>query len=170
MAVKHKTVKSTRLKFDTRQSVKRARTARENTRIWSIKTTTNTIQWESRMDRIKLIREGLPYESVEIISVQAGLPVKKILKYIDIPQTTYNKNKKENNLLSSSKSETILLLSELINYGLDVFNGEKEKFNRWLFKPNISLGDVSPENLFDSISGIHEVKSALNRIEYGNMA
>lgn len=62
------------------------------------------------------------------------------------------------------------VLAELLDYGLSVFNNEDDKFYRWLKKPNISLGGVSPESLFDTLTGIQEVKNTLGRIEFGNMA
>jgi len=77
---------------------------------------------------------------------------------------------KENELLSVRDSEVALILTEVLDFGLEVFNNEKEKFHRWLKKPNLSLGGVAPESLFDSITGIQEVRNALNRIEYGNMS
>ena len=72
--------------------------------------------------------------------------------------------------MSGRDSEVILVLIEVLDFGLEVFNNEKEKLQRWLKKPNPSLGSVTPESLFDSITGIQEVRNALNRLEYGNMA
>ena len=89
---------------------------------------------------------------------------------LNIPQTTYNKKKKEHLLMSSRDSEIILLISELIDYGLDVFNHENEKFFKWLKKTNTSLGGYTPESLLDSVTGIQEVKNSLTRLEYGNLA
>lgn len=59
---------------------------------------------------------------------------------------------------------------ELLDFGVQVFNEETEKFLRWLRKPNSSLGGVAPESLLGSLSGIKEVRSCLNRLEYGNFA
>ena len=87
-----------------------------------------------------------------------------------MPQTTYNKKKNEHSLLDRRNSELIILISELIDYGLEVFNFEEEKFHRWLKKTNQSLGGNCPENLLDTVSGINEVKFCLNRIEFGNFA
>lgn len=122
------------------------------------------------MERVSIIRKGLPYETIEFISKKAGLPVKKILLLLDIPQTTYNKKTRENARLSGRDTEILLVLTELLDYGVEVFNNEREKFLRWLKKPNVSLGNVDPESLFDSLSGIQEVRNSLNRIEYGNTA
>ncbi len=63
-----------------------------------------------------------------------------------------------------------MLITELIDFGLEVFNDEEEKFQRWLKKPNLYLGGNSPESLLDTTTGIDEVKFALNRIEFGNLA
>jgi len=127
-------------------------------------------QWKNKMELVGHLREGLPYSSIEIVSKRAGIPVKNMLEYLSIPQTTYNKKKKDNDLLNGRDSEIILILSEVLSYGTEVFNGENEKFRRWLKKPNLSLGGASPETLLDSVTGILEIKNALNRIEYGNFA
>jgi len=157
-------------KFDTKRSIKRARTKRRTITGWSIKVSDGEVSWSNKMERVIWIRKGLPYETVEVISERTNLPIKQILTILGVPQTTYNKKKRENDLLSGRDSEVILLLTELLDLGVSVFNNEKEKFHRWLKKPNISLGGVKPESLFDSVTGIQEVKNSLSRLEYGNMA
>ena len=137
---------------------------------WSIMVAQDKIAWSTSMDRVKIIRKGLPYESIEVISKKADCSIKEVLRSLGLPQTTYNKKKKDNDLLSGRDSEVILFLAELLDLGLEVFDNEKEKFQRWLKKPNISLGGVTPESLFDSLTGIQEVKNTLNRLEYGNLA
>lgn len=59
---------------------------------------------------------------------------------------------------------------ELLDFGLQVFNDEPDKFLRWLRKSNFSLGGVAPENLIDSMSGIQQVRNSLKRLEYGYLA
>jgi len=56
---------------------------------------------------------------------------------------------------------------ELLIYGLSVFNGEEDKFQRWFNKNNYSIGGI-PAELCKTDGGIKIVKEALNRIEYGN--
>jgi len=51
--------------------------------------------------------------------------------------------------------------------GLEVFNLEIDKFNRWLKKSNISLGNKKPEELMETEEGRMEVMDCLKRIEYG---
>lgn len=157
--------------FNPNKSIHRARTTgKTKGSTWTIKVPGKTISWSSKMDRVSLIREGLPYQSIEVISQQSNVPIKQILQLLELPQTTYNKNKRENNLLSGRDSEVVLVLTELLEFGTDVFNSEKEKFQRWLQKPNISLGGATPISMFDSLTGIQEVRNCLNRLEYGNLA
>ena len=126
--------------------------------------------WATTKEKIAVIREGLPYAAIEAISNQTKIPVNHYLKSLEIVQTTYNKKKKSDAILSKQDSEFIIELIELFHFGLSVFNNENEKFLRWLRKPNISLGGTTPDSLFDSLTGIFELRKALNRMEYGNMA
>ncbi len=154
-------------KFDTKKSIKRARKKRSG---WIISVPNGEYTWSNKLERVSIIRRRLPYESIEVISKRTDLPIREVLTIFGVPQTTYNKKKREKELLSGRDSEVVLLLIELLDFGSEVFNSESEKFQRWLKKPNVSLGGVKPESLFDSVTGIQEVNNALNRLEYGAMA
>jgi putative toxin-antitoxin system antitoxin component (TIGR02293 family) len=156
--------------FNTKRSIKKAAGRRSITRSWNIKSGEKTITWSNTMERVMISRQGIPYTSIEILSNRLDRPVKNMLVLLGIPQTTYNKKKNEDSLLDSRDSELLLMITELLDYGLDVFNDEKEKFQRWLKKPNLSLGGNSPESLLDTTTGIDEVNYALNKIEFGNFA
>lgn len=156
--------------FDTKKSIERARKLKGFSAQWSIKLADKEFVWKTKLERVFILRKGLPYDSIEVISKRADLPVKTFLNLLGVAQTTYNKKKREKSLLSSRDSEIVLVLIELLDYGSHVFNGEIEKFHRWLRKPNISLGRITPESLFDSLTGIQVVRSSLDRIEYGNFA
>lgn len=56
---------------------------------------------------------------------------------------------------------------KIFRIGLDTF-GDKEKFRRWLCKPNISLGGAVPQKLMNEEGGYTQVLNCLYRIEYGN--
>ncbi len=156
--------------FDPKKSIKRAKRGNRSRSHWSIKLAEKEYVWGSNLERIDIIRKRLPYGTIEVISKNADLPVKNILHLLGVPQTTYNKGKREKQLLSERNSEIVLFLTELLDYGKQVFNGEVQKFHRWLKKPNSSLGGARPDSFFDSITGIQIVRNALDRIEYGNLA
>jgi len=156
--------------FSTKESLKKASKSGDGSIIWAIDSDGKVYKWSNRMERVEVIRQGIPYRTIEGISERLNRPVKSILSIIGIPQTTYNKKKSEHSLLDSRESELIVLLTELIDYGILVFNNEEEKFQRWLKKPNLSLGGHSPDSLLDTATGIDEVNYCLNRIEFGNFA
>ncbi|WP_373512596.1 antitoxin Xre/MbcA/ParS toxin-binding domain-containing protein [Persicitalea sp.] len=157
-------------RYDPSKSIRRAKSMKAVSPEWRIEVADDEYVWATRMDRVHILRKGLPYETIEVISKRANIPVKQILNLLGVPQTTYNKKKREKELLSGRDSEVILSLTELLDFGSVVFNHEDEKFQRWLKKINISLGGVTPGSLFDSLTGIQEVRNCLNRLEYGNLA
>lgn len=120
--------------------------------------------------RLSAIRSGIPYAALETISQKLNQPIKAILELFDIPQTTYNKKKGEQALLGTRDSEIVLLITELLAYGNQVFNQEEAKLQRWLKKPNAALAGHTPESLLDTSTGITEVRHCLDKIEYGNFA
>lgn len=156
--------------FDTKGSIKKSQRRRRPFRSYEIDSDRKSIPWPTKMEQVQIIRQGLPYDSIELLSQRLNLPIKSVLAIMGIPQTTYNKKKSEQALLDSRDSELIILITELIEYGLEVFNNEAEKFHRWLKKSNLALNRNAPESLLDTVTGIEEIKSALNRIEFGNFA
>ena len=156
--------------FDPKISVERARIAKISPVQWRLKSEGHEYIWSTKLERVSIIRAGIPYAAIDVIGKRINIPVKEVLQMIGLPQTTYNKKRREKSMLSGRDSELILLLTELLDFGIEVFNNEEEKFQNWLKKQNISLGGNSPESLLDSVTGIQEVKNCLNRIEYGNLA
>ena len=156
--------------FDPKESIERAKAAKIASIKWRFESEGYEYAWASKLERVGIIRAGIPYASIDIISKRINIPVKEVLHIFGLPQTTYNKKLREKSLLNGRDSEIILLLTELLDFGIEVFNNEEEKFQRWMKKQNISLGGNSPESLLDSTTGIQEVKNCLNRIEYGNLA
>lgn len=124
----------------------------------------------SSLERLSAIRTGVPYAALETISQKLNQPIKVILELFNIPQTTYNKKKSEQALLGTRDSEIVLLITELLAYGKQVFNQEEAKLQRWLKKPNVALAGHTPESLLDTSTGIAEVRLCLDKIEYGNFA
>jgi putative toxin-antitoxin system antitoxin component (TIGR02293 family) len=156
--------------FDTKRSVQKASGRAVTIKHSLLSSDGKEYRWSTKIERVSVIRAGIPYGSIEVISRRLNNPVKSILAIVGIPQTTYNKKKSEDSLLDSRNSELVILINELIDFGLEVFNNEEEKFQHWLRKPNVSLGGSTPESLLDTVTGINEVKYCLNRLEFGNLA
>jgi uncharacterized protein (DUF2384 family) len=56
---------------------------------------------------------------------------------------------------------------EVIKYGLEVFNNEKDKFRRWLDSPILFLNGGKPCELLESEEGLERIILLLISIEYG---
>lgn len=156
--------------FNTKQSVSKASTVKNKSGRWRLDTEGKTYIWTNRLERVGIIRTGVPYSTIEVISEKLNKPVKFVLGIVGMPQTTYNKKKSMHSVLDSRNTELIVLIAEILDYGIEVFNNEEGKFQRWLNKPNLSLGGNSPVSMMDTVTGIDEIKFCLNRIEYGNFA
>ena len=156
--------------FDKNESTFHVKIARTTKPKWRLEAEGHEYTWTSKLERVNIIRTGVPFGSIDVISKRINVPVKDVLHIFGLPQTTYNKKRREKSLLSGRDSEVVLLLTELVDFGIEVFNNEEDKFQRWMKKRNFSLGDNSPESLLDSVTGIQEVRNCLNRIEYGNFA
>lgn len=124
----------------------------------------------SPTQRIDLIRKGLPLQIIEYMSQKFQFPIHQILNFLGMPQTTYNKKLRVGETLDAHLSEQILAISDLMNEGLSIFNGERSKFEHWLDSSNLSLNGRTPKSLFDTQTGLNEVQKCLQRIEYGNFA
>jgi putative toxin-antitoxin system antitoxin component (TIGR02293 family) len=156
--------------FDPKESISRAKATESSSQEWRLESGGHTYRWTTKLERVRIIRTGVPYASLEVIGHRINVPTKEVLTIFGLPQTTYNKKRRENSLLNGRDSEIVLLLTELFDFGLEVFNNEEDKFQRWMKKPNLSLGGDTPESLLDSITGMQEVKNSLNRLEFGNLA
>ena len=71
-------------RFDPTKSIKRARSGKIRSPKWRIKVTEDEFVWATKMDRVGIIRKGLPYESIEVIGKSADLPVKQVLHLFGI--------------------------------------------------------------------------------------
>ena len=154
---------------------KRTPKASKNPKSYDVSTSRQSVQelqvtYEGGIQKLSQIRHGVPYETVESLSYRAEFPVKRMLEYLGMPQTTYNKKKREGQLLSTRDTEMLLALYELLEYGLQVFNNEHKAFDSWLRKPNPSLAGHTPESLFDTFTGMQEVRNSLQIIDFGNYA
>ncbi|MDZ7607710.1 MAG: hypothetical protein U5K79_19470 [Cyclobacteriaceae bacterium] len=81
--------------FDPKKSITRAVRIRSTSSKWEIATSSDKIIWGNKLERVAIIRKGLPYESIEVIGQKANLHVKQVLHYLGVAQTTYNKKKRK---------------------------------------------------------------------------
>lgn len=111
-------------------------------------------------------RAGLAKTEVRDVSRRLELTVRELAPILDTTERTLARRLEGAGELGKSESERLLLLLQLAEHGVDVFE-DQGKFNRWLRRPLRLLADQSPLDLLDTASGFQVVDELLGRIEYG---
>lgn len=119
----------------------------------------------SRTDLIRLLREGLPYASLEATMEVLGLSREQIAAYLALPGRTLARRKRERRL-HADESDRLFRLARVAATALAVFD-DAEKARRWLGKRNRALGGEVPLTLLDTDAGTGMVEEVLGRIEHG---
>jgi putative toxin-antitoxin system antitoxin component (TIGR02293 family) len=116
-------------------------------------------------DKIQYIKKGISKNELKNIKEEINLDYDALSKILSVSRATLL-TKKPTQKFDQSTSEKIMLLADIVSYGLNVFE-DKERFNDWLKRPNKALGEQSPLEKMDTVYGIQEVKNEIGRIEYG---
>lgn len=121
-----------------------------------------------RLSALQLIdqsRQGLVGKEAGQIASLLAISDKEMARLLNQSVATFHRQAKAGRL-DAATSERLLLLSQLGTYGASVFQ-DQAKFTRWLRRPLRLLGERSPLDLLDSLTGIQLVDDILGRIEYG---
>ncbi|GLR16185.1 type II RES/Xre toxin-antitoxin system antitoxin [Portibacter lacus] len=121
------------------------------------------------LSMVTLVREGISYYGFNSIIKHTPFSSDEWSSYLHMSERTLQRYKKEKKKFDAMQSERIIQITQLYNYGSEVF-GNEEKFDKWLSTENVALGNTVPKSLLDSSFGISMLKDELGRIEYGILA
>lgn len=121
-------------------------------------------QWNP-FEKIDAIRDGVSKEQLENLKNGAELDYDTLAQSLNVAKATLH-NKKGKEKFDKYISERVFLIADLYSFGYEIF-GNREKFNRWMKKPNTALGNAAPLTLVDTLYGIEEIKHLIGRIAYG---
>ena len=141
---------------------------------------------ERKNDVDKVLKKYEPYFRNDIALVfqaKKGLKPQAIFDFVDLSELphplveeVFHKSMKtfqnyftKNTLLDAPTSEKLLKLFALYQKGTAVF-GSIEAFREWLTKPAYGVGNVVPQTILDTATGIDLINEELVRIEYGDLA
>ncbi|MEX0769455.1 MAG: antitoxin Xre/MbcA/ParS toxin-binding domain-containing protein [Balneolaceae bacterium] len=119
----------------------------------------------SPMNRIAISRKGISKKSLLKIVEWSAISIKDFAKLLPISLRTIQRYDDED-LLDPHVSERVLLIGEVFEKGMEVFNS-REKLHTWLHSPLLALGHQSPLDLLDTGFGVRLVMDTLGRIEHG---
>ncbi len=114
---------------------------------------------------ITSIKDGLPVQSLSLLSVNLGVPEKRIALSVNIPQRTLTQRKKEGRF-KPDESERVFRLVRLYEKAVGVFD-DASAAQKWFNSRVKGLGNKTPLEYADTEVGAREVEDMLGRIEDG---
>lgn len=130
------------------------------------------------IDRIKLIRAGVPARYVNVISDSMGITKDALFKFLNLPKSTMDKKSVANQMLPIEQGERLLGMAKLVGQveAIVTESGNPDGFNAarwvadWLEKPSPALGGVKPSAYLDTVSGQEMISDLLSKIQTGAYA
>lgn len=121
---------------------------------------------ESRYDYITLATEGINAYAIRNFRSHFNLDRGFVAAVMQVSEPTLYRWIKSQRKLHRNQSLILLELTDLFNYGSEVF-ANSEGFFQWLKLSAPSFGGMSPAAMLELPGGIGEVRDLLGRIEYG---
>lgn len=111
-------------------------------------------------------RQGVLRSEADLVAALAKLTDKEMARILNMSDRNLHRLKPDDRL-SRDASERLLLLTNLLRHGLDVFDDDTETLTGWLRSPIRELNSQSPIYLLDTTTGFGLVDDVLGRIEHG---
>jgi len=116
-------------------------------------------------EKINMVREGITKYQLTGLKDRIAVDFDQLAELLGTSRATLI-NKKADQRFDAGVSERIMLINDLIGFGLEVF-GDEQRFNLWLKTPSRALKNVTPLSMMDTFYGIQEIRSEIGRIAHG---
>src|SRR4051812_26371191 len=116
-------------------------------------------------DFVEAVRHGLPYASLEALTLLLGRDLGDVGAVVGIPGRTLARRKHQR-LLSPVESDRLYRLAYVIHVASATLGGIAAA-RVWMSRDNRALGGVRPLSLLDTDIGCRQVEDALVRISHG---
>jgi putative toxin-antitoxin system antitoxin component (TIGR02293 family) len=111
-------------------------------------------------------RQGMLRTEADRVAQLAGLTDIELARILNMSVRNLHRLKADDKLARDA-SERLLLLTNLLQHGLDVFDEDAQTLAGWLRSPIRELNTQSPLSLLDTTTGFGLVDDVLGRIEHG---
>jgi putative toxin-antitoxin system antitoxin component (TIGR02293 family) len=111
-------------------------------------------------------RQGVLRSEVDPVAQLGGLTDIEMARLLNMSVRNLHRLKLDDRL-GRDASERLLLLINLLQHGLDVFDDDAETLAEWLRYPIRELNNQTPLHLLDTTTGFGLVDDVLGRIEHG---
>jgi len=111
-------------------------------------------------------RQGVFRSEADKVAGLVGLTDIEMARILNMSVRNLHRLKPDDGLARDA-SERLLLLANLLQHGLDVFDDDPETLAEWLRSSIRELNSQSPLSLMDTTTGFGLVDDVLGRIEHG---
>ncbi|HET7551275.1 MAG TPA: antitoxin Xre-like helix-turn-helix domain-containing protein [Gemmatimonadaceae bacterium] len=130
------------------------------------------------MERIALVREGVPAELVPVVAEEMAISRERLYRTIGVPRATMDRKIRARQRLNPDESERLLGIARLVGQVEQMVreSGEPENFDSarwladWLETPLAALGGSCPAALMDTAEGRRIVSDLLAQMQSGAYA
>lgn len=130
----------------------------------------------SALERVHLVKQGVPARAVQEMSAAMGLPREQFMRALGLARSTVERKLAARARLSESESEKLVGLSRLIGQvdamvrasgqAGDDFNAARW-FAGWMAQPVAALGGLCPQELLDTADGREALATLLLQMRSG---
>lgn len=132
----------------------------------------------SRIDRIGMVREGLPARLLTTLAHDMHVPRERLYGWLGISRATANRKVRDDQTLSQDESERALGIARLVGQVQRIVSesGEPEGFDaarwtaQWLGEPNAALAGKAPGEFMDTADGRALVSGLVAQMQSGAYA
>jgi putative toxin-antitoxin system antitoxin component (TIGR02293 family) len=142
------------------------------------KQTVGSLNGIAPIDRVDVVRNGVPAEAVGVIAGDMGIAKERVYATLGMPRATIERKTRERQRLSADEGDRVVGLARLIGQVSDIVrqSGEPRGFDAahwvaaWLDRPLPALGGRRPGSLMDTAEGREIVTGLVAQIQSGAYA
>ena len=120
---------------------------------------------QSEYDLIPLLRQGLPFTTLEATMTAFGLSRDDVTTLLHLPPRTLSR-RRQTRRLAADESDRLYRLTRILAHAERTLESRQKAID-WLRRPNRALNGDSPLRLIDTDIGAGQVDDILGRIEHG---
>ncbi len=130
------------------------------------------------MERIELVREGVPAEMLSFVAEEMAITKDRLYRTIGVPRATMDRKIRARQRLNPDESERLMGIARLVGQVEQMVreSGEAQGFDAarwvadWLEIPLAALGGIRPAALMDTAEGRRMVSDLLAQMQSGAYA
>jgi len=132
----------------------------------------------SALDRVSLVKAGIPASYVKVLSTRMNMPVERFYRTVGLARPTVDRKIRLSKLLNADESERVLGIARLVGQAQSLVkeSGGPQEFDAatwvsaWLERPLPALGGKHPAEFMDTADGRTLVADLLSQEQSGAYA